>query len=95
MLLWKAPDEQARPGWLQGCADVQQSGRFWWVGSPLIHPDFDQCSWHPTANGWGVCLSGDFDPKPYERPQRWAVPLLVTDTRGVEWVIGAILTPDG
>jgi hypothetical protein len=95
-LFWKAPTEQARPRWLEGCADVVQCGVYWWVGSPLIHPQFDRCEWIPTAQGWAVAAPVDkIEMIPYLRPRNWWAALTVEDARGREWIVPAILAPDG
>ena len=95
MLYWEAPTEQDRPRWLDGCENVQNAGRYWWVGSPLFHPNFQECTWTATAKGWSVCQAGGFNPSAYVRPGRWAMILLVEDARGNEWRVPALLAPDG
>ena len=95
-LYWQAPCETARPGWLEGCHNVQNAGCYWWVGSPVVRPNFDKCKWLPTAKGWKVAqCDPSIDLSPYLRERRWHNPLEVVDTRGRSWFIPAMLTPDG
>lgn len=95
-LYWRAPYEQVKPRWLDGCADLQQSGIYWWVGDPIAKPNFERLKWTPTANGWAVAQDHrPLDPSEYLRPRRWAMSIIVEDARGVDWMVPAILAPDG
>ena len=95
MLYWKAPNEQAKPQWLDGCPNAQCCGVFWWVGSPLYHAPFERLEWLETSDGWAVASHGELDASEYLRERRWAVTMIVEDARGVDWTVPAILAPDG
>ena len=95
-IYWQAPHVTAKPAWLDGCNDVCQSGVFWWVGSPLVHPNFDKVKWHTTASGW-KCSSprDDFDLTRFLRSRKWTSHVEVVDGSGRVWFIPALLAPDG
>jgi len=94
-LYWKAPDESTRPRWLDGAKDVCSNGVYWWIGSPVVQPDFNRLEWLTTAKGWAVAAIKDLQPNTYLRDSRWANYLAVEDARGRTWFAPAILTPSG
>ena len=95
-LYWHATTPDLKPTWLDGCADVQSAGAYWWVGDAMIVPDWSAVEWIDAAPGWKVSRPvDDIDLTRYLRDRRWHVPIEVVDTRGRTWFIPAILAPDG
>jgi len=94
MIVWKHPESKMAPPCLVGCKNVQSMAGKWWVAPPPLMPEHD-LEWHATTDGWSVALSGEPDLGALSRDLPWGMRLVVEDGRKRQWVIPAILGPDG
>ena len=94
MIVWKHKDAKACPECLVGCANVQSMAGMWWVAPPPIMPG-ENLKWFEAANGWSVAIYGEPEIESLIRELPWSMRLVVQDGRKRDWVIPAILGPDG
>lgn len=95
MIVWRKHKSTTPPSWLDGLSDLHLNGEHCWRGKPGIFPKFSQAKWVTVSDGWEAALIGDFDPAMYLRTLTSVAPLAVIDGSGREWVIPAVLSPDG
>lgn len=94
MIVWKKDNHNECPPWLVGCDNVQHRSNMWWVAAPPIGPSGD-LEWTETADGWSVAICGDVGLEAHIRDLPWGMRMVVEDGRKREWIIPAILGPDG
>lgn len=94
MIVWRKHNHNECPPWLDGSANVQHRGSMWWVAPPPLGPSGDM-TWLATADGWEVAVCGDPDMGALIRELPWGMRLVVQDGRKRDWIIPAILGPDG